>query len=76
MKITTTGGGEYYIMENCPYCYPTTGGQHDIKCPNYERPYKGKAECPLCHSIVPKEEIINGQCEVCRLLLEKVKDER
>jgi len=35
-----------------------------------------KAECSLCHSIVPKEEIRDGLCEICRLLLEGIKDEQ
>ena len=39
-------------------------------------PYMEQAECSLCHSIVPKDEIRNGLCEICRLVLEKVKDER
>ena len=37
-------------------------------------PYKGKAECPFCHSIVPSKEIIDGLCEVCRLILEREKE--
>ncbi len=38
MKFTTTDGQEYYLGENCPYCYPNTAGQHDIKCPLYKLP--------------------------------------
>ena len=35
-----------------------------------------KAECCLCHSVVPKEEIKDNLCEVCRLLLEREKEGR
>lgn len=38
MKITTTDGKEYYFIENCPYCNPTTAGQHRSDCPNFQPP--------------------------------------
>lgn len=39
------------------------------KMPDYET-------CPLCGSLVPRSEIAKyGYCEVCRLRIEKIKEE-
>ena len=36
MRITTTDGEEYHILENCPYCHLNTAWQHEAHCPMYQ----------------------------------------